>query len=95
MEFGEEHYFSELDHVKENWQLSNILKNSDLSEWAHRHLRKFVALLVDICLHIFAYLYHKHSVISLGSKSCMSNRKIITKLVDREIALSTASLSAY
>ena len=52
-----------------------------MPEGAHRHLRELVALLQDVSLHILANLNHEHSVVTLSGQACVSDRKIIAKLV--------------
>jgi len=53
-----------------------------------------VAFLQDVCLHILADFDHQDSIITLSSQGSVSRRQIVTELIDSEVTLATAALSA-
>lgn len=51
-------------------------------------------MFLNVSHHVLADLDHEYSVVTLSSKSSMRNSEIISKFVDREVPLTTASLPA-
>lgn len=48
----------------------------------------------DVLLHIFANLYHEHSVVPLSGKTSVSDGEIVSEFIASEISLTSTSLSA-
>lgn len=78
----EQHDFSEFEEIQEDVECRDVLSFCNLAHWAHCHFRQFVTILQDVFLHIFADLDHENAVVALGSKCCVCNSQVITKLVD-------------
>lgn len=90
----EKHDFSIFQKVQQNIKRSNIFGFTNLSHWTHRHFWQLLTMFLNICLHILTNLNHEDAIVTFRSDGCMCNRDIVAKFIDREVTLTTASLSA-